>query len=117
MSLMKMSHLHCNTCTDDEISDMKAAIQDYSPSCDMFITYREEMPLYWRTPLKCVCLNSLGVSREEVGEWVYCPFTSHAARTDLTAYDNCNDEDVTICDFKYVKNALETNMKTRNPSG
>jgi len=117
MSLKEMSQLHCNTCTDDEILDMKAAIQDYSETCDMFITHREEMPLYWRTPLKCECLNSLGNSRDEVGDWVYCPFTNHAARTDLTAYDNCNDKSVTICDFKYLKNKLETNMKTRNPSG
>jgi len=116
-SLQYMSHLHCNTCSDDEISDMKAAIQDYSVTCDMFITYRDEMPLYWRTPLKCVCLNSLGDSREEVGEWVYCPFTKHEARTDLTAYDNCNDESVVICDFTYVKQAIEINMKARNPSG
>jgi hypothetical protein len=117
MSVEKLSHLHCNTCTDDEISDMKVAIQNYSASCDMFITYREEMPLYWRTPLKCVCLNSLGDSREEVGKWVYCPFTDHEARTDLTAYDNCHDESVVVCDFKYVKHAIETNMKYRNPSG
>jgi len=116
-SLQYMSHLHCNTCSDDEISDMKAAIQDYSESCDMFITHRDEMPLYWRTPLKCVCLNSLGNTREEVGEWVYCPFTKHEARTDLTAYDNCNDESVEICDFTAIKQAIESNMKARNPSG
>merc|ERR1719193_1180057 len=116
-SLQYMSHLHCNTCSDDEISDMKAAIQDYSVSCDMFITYRDEMPLYWRTPLKCVCLASLGATREEVAELVYCPFTAHAARTDLTAYDNCVSPDVEICDFTYVKNAFEIHLKERSPSG
>jgi len=115
-SFRYMSHLHCNTCSDDEISDMKAAIQNYSETCDMFITHRDEMPLYWRTPLKCVCLDSLGNSREEVGAWVYCPFTNHQARTDLTAYDNCNDKFIKVCDFTAIKHAIEINMKARNPS-
>jgi len=117
LSLWAMNNLHCNHCTDDEILDMKAAIQNYSESCDMFISHREEMPLYWRTPLKCVCLESLGDTRDEVAEWVYCPFTAHPARTDLTAYDNCNDESIEICDFTYLKQEMELNMKARNPSG
>lgn len=117
MSLYSINQLHCNHCSDDEISDMKAVLQDMSASCDMFITYRDEMPLYWRTPLKCVCLGSLGATREEVAELVYCPFTTHAARTDLTAYDNCYNEDVEICDFSYVKHSLEIHLQERSPSG
>lgn len=95
---------------------MKAVIQNVSESCDMFISYRDEMPLYWRTPLKCVCLGSLGDTREEVAEYVYCPFTTHAARTDLICYDYCFSEDIEICDFSFVKNALEIHLKGRNPS-
>jgi len=115
LSILSMNTLHCNNCTDDDMNNMKAAIQNYSVTCDMFITYRDEMPLYWRTPLKCVCLDSLG-TREEASEWVYCPFTDHAARTDMVAYDNCNDESVEICDFTYMKHQIETNLKTRNPA-
>lgn len=117
MKLYSMNQLHCNHCTDDEITDMKAVLQNISESCDMFITYRDVMPLYWRTPLKCVCLGSLGDTREEVAELVYCPFTTHAARTDLTAYDNCYNDDVEICDFTYVKHSLEIHLKGRSPSG
>jgi len=116
VTLKYMDHIRCNHCTLDKISDMKNAIKNYSVECDAFITYRTDMPLYWRTPMKCVCLNSLG-TREEVADWVYCPFSLHYARTDLTAFDNCNDEYVTICDFKYVKDELTFHMKTRNPAG
>jgi len=117
LKLYSMNQLHCNHCTDDEILDMKAALQNISESCDMFVTYRDVMPLYWRTPLKCVCLESLGSTREEVAELVYCPFTAHAARTDLTAFDNCINPDIEICDFLYVKNTLEIHLKERSPSG
>jgi hypothetical protein len=117
LKLYSMNRLHCNHCTDDEITNMKAVLQNVSESCDMFITHRDEMPLYWRTPLKCVCLESLGETREEVGEYVYCPFTAHAARTDLTAYDNCISPNVQICDFRYVKNSFEIHLKERSPSG
>jgi len=117
MSFYSINQLHCNHCTDDEITDMKAVLQNTSESCDMFISHRDEMPLYWRTPLKCICLGSLGTTREEVAELVYCPFTTHAARTDLTAYDNCYNDDVLICDFTYVKHSLEIHLKERSPSG
>jgi len=116
MSLYEMDNVHCNHCSDDEILDMKAVIQNVSESCDMFISYRDVMPLYWRTPLKCTCLGSLGDTREEVAEYVYCPFTSHAAKSDLLCYDNCYSDDVEICDFSYVKNSLEIHLKERSPS-
>jgi len=116
VSLKDIDHIRCNHCTLDKISGMKDAIKNYSIECDAFITYRTQMPLYWRTPMKCVCLNSLG-TREEVADWVYCPFSLHYSRTDLTSFDNCNDKYVSICDFKYVKDQLEFNLKTRNPAG
>jgi len=116
MALYAESQMHCNHCTGSEIREMKAVIQNVSVPCDMFITYREEMPLYWRTPMKCQCLGSLGATRDEVAEYVYCPFTTHAARTDLICYDNCYNDDVLMCDFSYVKHSLEIHLQERNPS-
>merc|ERR1719464_1199242 len=90
--------MHCTNCTDQEMLDMKLVLRNKTPECDSFITHREVMPLYWRTWTKCQCLLSLG-ERHTAAALVTCPFTRHAAKTDMVAYDNCVNPSVNICEF------------------
>merc|ERR1719493_616859 len=95
---------------------MKEILKDNSVECDAFITNREDQPLSWRTPMKCVCMESLG-TRAEAAEMIYCPFSLHAAATDMLAYDHCVSDEFEICDFSEVLDKLSTNMAERYPAG
>jgi len=116
LSLLTEYDMHCNNCSDKDILEMKGTLKNETHECRMFITHRDEMPLNWRTRTKCECLLSLG-DRETAAALVTCPFTAHAARTDMVAYDNCKSPDVDICDFQSVKNRVREGLMAIYPAG
>lgn len=117
-SMQTMLDRHCpdvNVCTQTATMLMKLNLQHISSECDLFIGGREYQPLAWRTPSKCNCLTSLG-TRAEAAELVNCPFTLHAAGSDMIAYDNCADPTVEICDFNYVWEEMQKELLWRHPA-
>jgi len=92
----KESMSYCPNCDIDQDAIMENVLTSKSDTCYHFVYKRGDMPLYWRSTWKCMCVEDIG-SRGTTQTIVTCPFKRHTAVNDYISYENCVSNKV--CDW------------------
>jgi len=87
---------YCPNCDTDQDAIMESVITSKSNTCYHFVYKRLDMPLYWRSAWKCMCVEDIG-SLSTTQTIVTCPFKKHTAVNDYISYENCVTNK--ICDW------------------